>query len=156
MPEDLKKTVLELGSNMIKLAGKGEDLEENKQKMLEAVNCGAAFKKFKEMVQNQGGDISYLDDTNKFKKAQYEINVISLKTGTINEINAKDIGELACNLGAGRIKKEDEIDNSVGIVLNKKVGNKVKENDLLATIYANDLQKAKIAEKEIQKIFKIV
>ncbi len=113
MPEDLKNIVLELGSYMIKLAGQGENLEENKQKMLDSINQGLAYEKFKQMVQNQGGDISYLENTDKFEKAKYELKVISDKCGIIQEINAKEIGELACFLGAGRVRKEDEIDKAV-------------------------------------------
>ena len=152
MPKDLKETVLELGSNMIKLAGFGEDLDQNKQKMLDAINTGVAFSKFKEMVQNQGGDVSYLEDTNKFKKAKYQIEVRAKKSGRIKEINAEDIGKLACYLGAGRIKKEDIIDNSVGIILNKKVGDNAIEGELLATICANDIEKGETAEKRISEI----
>ena len=113
MPEDLKNTVLELGSYMIKLAGKGENLEENKQKMLDSINHGLAYEKFKQMVQNQGGDTSYLENTDKFEKAKYELKVISNECGIVQEINAREIGELACFLGAGRVRKEDEIDKAV-------------------------------------------
>lgn len=67
MPKDLKDVVLELGANMLQLAGKGENIEENKLKMLKNIENGAAFNKFEEMVKNQGGDISYLEDTTKFK-----------------------------------------------------------------------------------------
>lgn len=152
MPEDLKNIVLELGSNMIKLAGKGDSLEENKQKMLEAIKNGSAFEKFKQMVENQNGDISYLEDTSKFEKAKYIINIKSDKDGVVTEINAEQIGKLACYLGAGRMKKEDKIDMSVGIVLNKKVGDKVQKGDILAIIHANDYNKATIAKENLRKI----
>ena len=152
MPEDLKNIVLELGSNMIKLTGKGDSLEENKQKMLEAIKNGSAFEKFKQMVENQNGDISYLEDTSKFEKAKYIINIKSDKDGVVTEINAEQIGKLACYLGAGRMKKEDKIDMSVGIVLNKKVGDKVQKGDILAIIHANDYNKATIAKENLRKI----
>ena len=155
MPEDLKDIVLSLGSYMIKLAGKGDDLEQNKEKMIEKIKDGKAFEKFKQMVENQGGDISYLDDTEKFEKAKYEIDIKSEKEGKIYEINAESIGKLASFLGAGRIKKEDKIDMSAGIVLNKKVNDNVKLGEVIATIYTNDEQKAKEAQKEILKIYKI-
>ena len=74
MPKDLKDVVLELGANMLQLAGKGENIEENKLKMLKNIENGAAFNKFEEMVKNQGGDISYLEDTTKFKKSKYTIS----------------------------------------------------------------------------------
>lgn len=155
MPKDLKNTVLEIGSYMIKLAGKGENLEENKQKMLDAINSGLAFEKFKQMVQNQGGDISYLEDTNKFEKAKYIIDVKSVDVGIVEELNAEKVGKIACYLGAGRLKKEDKIDMAVGIVLNKKVGDRVQKGELLATIYANNQNKAKMEEEELRNIYKI-
>ena len=155
LPDDLKNIVLEIGSYMIKLAGKGDNLEENKKKMLENINNGLAFEKFKQMVEMQGGDTSYLDDINKFEKAKKIVQVKSDKKGKITEINAEDIGKLACDLGAGRIKKDDKIDMSVGIVLNKKVNDFVEQNELLATIYANDEEKCKIAVEKIKNIIKI-
>ncbi len=155
LPDDLKNIVLEIGSYMIKLAGKGDNLEENKKKMLENINNGLAFEKFKQMVEMQGGDASYLNDINRFEKAKYMVQVKSDKKGKITEINAEDIGKLACELGAGRIKKDDKIDMSVGIVLNKKVNDFVEQNELLATIYANDEEKCKIAVEKIKNIIKI-
>ena len=155
MPEDLKEVVLELGSNMLQLAGKGNNLEKNKLKMLENIKNGSAYNKFKEMVQNQGGDISYLEDTNKFEKSKYISAVVSGKVGQIKEINAEEIGKVASYLGAGRINKEDKIDPSVGIILNKKIGDEVTKYDFLAYVCANDEQKLKEAEKRILQIYKI-
>ena len=155
MPEDLKRIVLEIGSYMIKLAGKGDNIEENKQRMLESINNGLAFNKLKEMVQIQGGDITYLDNIEKFEKAKYIIEVKSDKNGQISEMNAEDIGKLACFLGAGRVKKEDKIDMAVGIVLNKKVDDFVEQDETMATIYANDEKKSKIAIEQIKNIIKI-
>ena len=155
MPEDLNEVVLELGAYMLKLAGKGEDIEENKKKMLENIQNGKAYQKFEEMVQNQGGDISYLQDTIKFEKSKYISAVVTEKTGYVQEINAEEIGKLSCYLGAGRIKKEDKIEQNVGIILNKKVGDKVEEQDFLAYICANDEDKLREAERKILEIYKI-
>lgn len=155
MPRDLKEVVLELGANMLQLAGKGENLEENKIKMLENIKNGAAYNKFKEMVQNQGGDITYLEDTNKFEKSKYVSAVVSEKTGIIKEINAEEIGKIACYLGAGRINKEDTIEANVGIILNKKIGDEVAKDDFLAYVCANDEKKLKEAEKRLLEIYKI-
>lgn len=155
MPKDLKEVVLELGANMLQLAGKGENLEENKLKILENIENGNAYNKFVEMVENQGGDISFVEDTTKFKKSKYTLAVATKKTGKVTEINAEDIGKLACYLGAGRMKKEDEIESDVGIVLNKKVGDEVIEDDFLAYICANDENKLMEAEKRILEIYKI-
>ncbi len=155
MPQDLKEVVLELGAYMIKLAGLGENLEENKKRMLENIQNGKAFNKLKEMVQNQGGDISYLEDTNKFEKANLIEEIFANQDGYIQEINAEEIGKVACGLGAGRIKKEDNIDYSVGIILNKKIGTKVKKGESLGKIYSNDIEKLKEAKKQVLEIIKI-
>lgn len=155
MPKDLKEVVLELGANMLQLAGKGDNLEENRLKMIENIENGTAYNKFKEMVQNQGGDISYLEDTNKFEKSKYISAVVSENVGIIKEINAEEIGKVACYLGAGRIIKEDKIDPSVGIILNKKVGDEVTKYDFLAYVCANDEKQLKEAERRILEIYKI-
>lgn len=155
IPEDVKKVVLELGANMIQLAGKGNNIEENKAKLLENIKNGKAYQKFVEMVQNQSGDISYLEDTSKFEKSKYNSAIMCEKRGTVKEIDAEEIGKLACFLGAGRVKKEDKIDHTVGILLNKKVGDKVENGDILAYIYANDEEKLREAEKRIRDIYKI-
>lgn len=155
MPKDLKEVVLELGANMLQLAGKGENIEENKLKILENIENGNAYNKFVEMVENQGGDISFVEDTTKFKKSKYTLAVVTKKTGKVTEINAEDIGKLACYLGAGRMRKEDEIEPDVGVVLNKKVGDEVIEDDFLAYICANDENKLIEAEKRILEIYKI-
>lgn len=155
MPEDLKTVVFELGAYMINLAGLGDDLEENKIKMLENINNGKAFDKFEEMVRNQGGDISYLENTEKFEKAKFIESVKADKNGYIKEINAEDVGKVACNLGAGRIKKEDQIDYTVGVKLCKKNSEEVIEGEDIAYIYANDVEKLKIAKQKLMEIIKI-
>ena len=151
--EDVKEVVLELGSNMIKLAGKGENLEENKLKMMQNIKNGKALSKFKELVKNQGGDVSYIEDTNKFKKAKYIIPVKIEKEGIIKELKAEEIGKLSVFLGAGRMKKEDKIVVEAGIVLNKKIGDKVKRGEIVAYIHANDEKKAKEAVEKLKNIY---
>lgn len=155
MPEDLKQVVLELGSYMIKLAGLGDNLEENKIKMLENIKNGKAFNKFAEMVKNQGGDISYLEDTEKFTKAKFIEPIKAKKEGYIQEINAEEVGRIACDLGAGRVRKEDEIDHTVGIILNKKVSDEVDIGENLGYIHANNLKKLENAKKKLECIIKI-
>lgn len=155
MPQDLEQVVLELGSYMIKLAGLGDNIEENKKNMLDNIQNGKAYQKFIDMVNKQGGDISYINDTKKFKKSQFVEKVYAEKSGYIQEINAEKIGKIACGLGAGRVRKEDDIDYSVGIVIKKKVGEEVKEGDILACIYANDENKLKYAKQKVKDVIKI-
>lgn len=156
MPKDLKDVVFELGAQMIKLAGFGDDIENNKAKMQENIINGKAYEKLIQMVQNQGGDISYLNDTNKFEKAKYIIPVESKTSGIIKEINAEEVGKVACFLGAGRLKKEDKIDNSAGITLNKKVGDYVEEKEVIAYINTNYEEKIEYAKSKILEIWKII
>lgn len=156
MPKDLKDVVFELGAQMIKLAGFGDDIENNKAKMQENISNGKAYEKLIQMVQNQGGDISYLNDTNKFEKAKYIIPVESKTSGIIKEINAEEVGKVACFLGAGRLKKEDKIDNSAGIILNKKEGDYVEEKEVIAYINTNNEEKIEYAKSKILEIWKII
>lgn len=155
MEEDLKEVVLELGSYMIKLAGKGENLRENKEKMLTQIQEGKAFAKFFELVLNQGGDISYVEDLSKFKKAKYMIPVLSDKDGIVKTIDAEIIGSLSVYLGAGRMKKEDCIDYAVGIVLNKKVGETVKVGEALAYIHVNDEKKVAGSVENLKNAYQL-
>lgn len=155
MPEDLKQVVLELGSYMIKLAGKGENIEENKQKMIENIKNGKAYNKLLELVQNQNGDISYIENPEKFEKAKYIVPLYAREEGYIHEINAEEVGKLACRLGAGRIKKEDEIDKTVGIEVRKKVAEYVHKGDILAYIHLNKEEKIEESTNELLNIFKI-
>lgn len=155
MLEDLKQVVLELGAYMIKLAGLGENIEENKQKMLENIENRKAYNKFLELVENQNGDISYIENIEKFEKAKYIIPVYSKQEGYIHEINAEEVGKLACKLGAGRVKKEDEIDKTVGIEICKKVSDYVKQGDIVAYIHLNTEEKIEESTNELLNIFKI-
>ena len=155
MKEDVKQVVLELGAYMLKLAGKGADIQYNKSLIMKNIENGKAFDKFVEMVERQGGDISYIKDTSKFEKANFMIPVLAQKQGYVKELNAEEVGKVSCELGAGRIKKEDEILENVGVILNKKVGDKVEDQDVLAYVYAEDEEKAKIAKQRLIEIYKI-
>ena len=153
--EDVKEVVLLLGANMIKLAGKGDDLEENKVKMLEQIENGEALSKFKELVVKQGGDVSYIEDLEKFPKAKYKLPVIATRRGIVNKLNAEEVGKIAMKLGAGRLRKEDEIIKEVGIELNKKVGNNVEIGDILAYIHGNNEEFTEKAVIDLRNVYEI-
>ena len=155
MPKDVKEVVLELGAYMVQLAGKGEDIEDNKARLLNNIENGKGYEKFIQLVENQGGDSSCIKDIHLFPKANYIEKLYSQKNGYIQSMNAKEIGKIVCDLGAGRIRKEDSIDNAVGIVLNKKVSDKVEKEDLLVTIYANSKEKLDGAKKNLLEVIKI-
>ncbi len=155
MPEDIKEIITTIGSYIIKLSGKSDDLEKNKKMILENIENGKAYNKFLELVQNQGGDVEYIKDIEKFEKAKYITPIISDKDGYVEELNAEKMGLISVALGAGRVKKEDDIDKAVGIILNKKISDKVQKGDILAYVHANDEEKGKEAVEKIKAVYKI-
>ena len=155
IPEDIKEIILTIGSYIIKLSGEGDNLEENRNRILNNINNGKAYEKFIELVKNQEGDISYIQNPEKFEKAKHIIELYADKKGYIEELDAMKIGVASVHLGAGRIRKEDSIDFSVGIWLEKKIGDKVNKGDVLAYIHANDETKANDVKEEIKKAYKI-
>jgi pyrimidine-nucleoside phosphorylase len=136
-PEDLMEMVYTLGSQMVVLAKKAETLEEARHMLEENIANGKAVDKFKEMIRNQGGDDSVVDHPEKLPQAKYVIEVSSKQTGVVSKMVADQIGIAAMLLGAGRRTKEEAIDYGVGLFLNKKVGDAVKEGESLVTIYSN-------------------
>lgn len=155
MPDDLKEVVYTLGAWMIKLSGKGNDIEKNKKKIDEQIQNGMAYNKFLELVKNQGGDISFIENTDKLENAKYIVSVEADKSGIVQSVSAEEIGILSRDLGAGRIRKEDKIDLTAGIVLNKKVGDYVDKGECLAKIYTNKKEILEIARERLQNIYKI-
>lgn len=148
-PKDLLELCLVLGSNMVVLAEKAKTLEEARAMLAEAIESGKALNKLKEFVAAQGGDASCIDDTGKLPKAKYVIPVVVDKDGYVRKINAQSIGLIAMELGAGRATKESVIDLSVGIVLNKKRGDKVKKGDIIAYVHSSSEEKGKKASEDI-------
>ncbi|UZH05708.1 pyrimidine-nucleoside phosphorylase [Heyndrickxia coagulans] len=136
-PDDLTELVLALGSQMVVLAGKATTLEEARKMLKEAIANGAGLEKFKKFVANQGGDPSVIDHPEKLPQAKYAIDLPAKTSGYVSKMVADQIGVAAMMLGAGRATKEDKIDFAVGIVLRKKVGDRVEAGEPLATIYAN-------------------
>ncbi|MCO6550392.1 MAG: pyrimidine-nucleoside phosphorylase [Gilliamella sp.] len=136
-PADLTELVLTLGSQMVVLADKAKTLEEARIKLQEVIKNGKAIEKFKTLIEAQGGDSSVVDHPEKLASAPYQIALPALKSGYVSKIIANQIGIAAMQLGAGRATKEDIIDPAVGIVLHKKVGDKVTEGEALLTIHAN-------------------
>ncbi len=153
--EDVKKVVLELGSYMLLLAGITNDLGKAKEMLNENLQNGKAYNKFLELVKMQGGDATYLADLENFEDSQYIEPIYSEKTGYIYSMDAKEIGKLACSLGAGRVRKEDKIDPSVGIVLLKKVGDYVTKDEVIAYLHVNNPEQLDSAKENIKKIIKI-
>ena len=145
-PADLTEVCYQLAANMLYLAGKGS-LEECRRMAEEAVASGAAYEKLKQMFAAQGGDVSVLDDPDKFQKAKFSRPLIAAESGYLVRMNTEMVGNASVCLGAGRITKEDAIDFAAGIVLHKKTGDKVEQGECLATLYADHEEKFAAAEE---------
>ncbi len=145
-PADLTEVCYQLAANMLYLAGKGS-LEECRRMAEEAVASGAAYEKLKQMFAAQGGDVSVLDDPDKFRKAKFSRPLLAAESGYLVRMNTEMVGNASVCLGAGRITKEDTIDFAAGIVLHKKTGDKVEAGECLATLYADHEEKFAAAEE---------
>lgn len=152
-PKDLTELVLTLGSQMVILAGKAKTSEEAKEMLLDAIHSGKALAKFKEFLANQGGDASIVDDLTKLPQAKYKIELPAEQSGYISRMVADEIGVASMILGAGRATKEDVIDLAVGLVLHKKVGDKVEEGESILTIYSNRENVEDVKQKLYDNIF---
>ncbi|MDO5779942.1 MAG: pyrimidine-nucleoside phosphorylase [Clostridium sp.] len=148
-PKDLLDLTLTIGSNMLLCAKMAESEEEARKMLMENIENGKGLEKLKDFVKAQGGDISPIDDYSKFPQAKYVEKVTSPVDGYITKIHAEAFGLIAMELGAGRATKESEIDLAVGIVLNKKRGEKVNKGDVLAYIHSNSEEKIEKARKSI-------
>ena len=143
-PEDFLEHCLHVSAHMLVLGKRADDLADGRARAEKSIADGSAFEKFRVLVEAQGGDVSYADDTSKFPRAEYVEVVESPRDGYLAQIQARSVGEAAVALGAGRARKSDPIDHAVGFVIHHKVGNLVKKGEPLFTIYAND--EAKLAE----------
>ena len=154
-PKDFTELCLRSGAIMLEQAKIAKNEEEALEMLKKVIADGSAFNKFKEMVKAQGGDVSYVEHPEKFEISKNIIEIRASKAGYVKQIEALRIGENAMRLGAGRETFDDVIDMSAGIVLAKKVGDQVKEGDLLCTAYTNkDEYKEVIAD--IKEAFVIV
>lgn len=155
-PEDFKELVFTLGSYML-VAGKIASTKEEALDMLEkSISSGAALNKMAELVKAQGGDPDYVYHPEKLCKATYVSEVLSTKSGFVSRIECDEIGLCSMSLGGGRETKESIIDLSVGIVLNKKVGDYVDTGDVIATIHANDSDKISVIANRVLNAYSIV
>lgn len=136
-PKDLKEVALQLAAKLLQLAGKGSHNE--CLAMAQAkIDDGSALEKLAEMVKLQGGDERYIRDTSLFEESKYSLEVKAPRSGYIASMQTQEIGSACVILGAGRQTKEDEIDHSSGIILEKKTGMRVEVGDVIATIYGSD------------------
>ena len=149
-PADFTELCVTLSAYMLRLC-EGENLDVCRKKVENALESGAALKKFKDMIKGQGGNLAWADDVSLFPKAKFSREIRCDKDGYIYAVNAEKYGIAALVLGAGRSKKEDVIDYSAGILIAKKRGDKVQKGDVIATIYSSLPENFDEAEKIISE-----
>ena len=154
-PKDFQDLCYQSGAIMLEQAGIVKNEEEGLKMLHKVIDDGSAFEKLRQMVIAQGGDVSYIDHPEKFPLAKHIVEVKASKSGYVKHIVALEIGESAMRLGAGRETFDDVIDMAAGIVLNKKVGDKVEKGDVLCVVHTNKEDFVPIL-KDIEEAFTIV
>ncbi len=156
--EDLMVVTLTLAGEMLILGGKAGTPEDGYRLAHEAVNSGKALRKLVQLVEAQGGDTSVIEHPDRFPGPPHvlEIRAPEHAQGYIAGVDALAIGKIAVSLGAGRYKKEDEVDSSAGMVLSRKTGDSVQPDDVLATLYSSRAMDKDALIKQIKAAFTYV
>ncbi|WP_010650767.1 pyrimidine-nucleoside phosphorylase [Oceanobacillus massiliensis] len=151
-PADLTELCITLGSQMVVLAGKAQNIEEARNMLRENLTNGKALAKFKQFLESQGGDARVADNPELLPQAPYKTELPAKSSGKIEKMIADELGTAAMMLGAGRATKESEIDLSVGLVLHKKVGDTVNAGESILTIHSNQENVDEVIDKLYQSI----
>lgn len=154
-PEDLRQLCLELAGEMIWIGGRAESFEEGKKTARQVLSDGRALEKFRQMVRHQGGDDRIIEEPDRMGSSRYSRDVFAGRTGFIAEMATQEIGRASQHLGAGRLRKEDEIDFTAGIRMHVRIGDAVQEGDVLATLYGADSRRLEEAETILEAAIRI-
>ena len=154
-PEDITELSKKLAGIMIYLGGRAETPDEGYELARQALEGGTGLTQLRRFIEAQGGDENVVYDYSLFPQAEFVEELRADASGYIKAIRARQIGLASQKTGAGRETKEDEIDLAAGIVLNKKVGDRVEEGELLAKFYGNDHDKVMAGLEEAREAFEI-
>lgn len=152
---DLLELCLSIGSLMLAEAGMVESVEQGRERLLVSIADGSALNKLAQMVAAQDGDSRAVYDTSMLPDAAVKLPVSASRAGYVRRIEAEQVGLVSMHLGGGRVTKESEIDLSVGVVLDKKVGDYVTEGESLGTIHAASMEKAQQAAELLRGCFEL-
>ncbi len=152
---DLMEVTYLLSGAMVMLGGKAITIEEGIAKCMDTVKSGAAYKKFLQMVERQGGDKSFIEDLKKYPLSKFSVEVKSNSAGYIENIDALEVGFVGIMVGAGRMKVDDVIDPKAGIIFHKKVCDPIEKGDVLAIIYGEDKHSLGNAAQRLLNSFQI-
>ncbi len=150
-PQDFCQHCLVVAGEMLVLGGRVGSSTEGVELAKRVLADGSAWEKFRILVQRQGGDVSFVDHPEKLPQAKIVQTIRSDRSGFISKLDARVVGETSVLMGAGRVKKEDRIDHSVGILVLKKVGDAVQMGDPLFTLHAATNEDANDAEVRLHE-----
>jgi thymidine phosphorylase len=154
-PADLRELCLVLSAWMFLLGKRVASLEEGQRLAEEMISSRKALDKFSEMIQLQGGNAGVIENPSLLPRANYQADVASPASGVITDMMCERIGTAGVLLGGGREKKEDSVDPAVGIIVHKKLGEKVSAGEALCTIHYNSAERFERAKPLIQQSYTI-
>jgi pyrimidine-nucleoside phosphorylase len=154
-PQDLRKLCFELAGWMLHLGRVSNSVAEGKKQAEKLVFSGKALEKFRQMIELQGGDTRALDDTKRLPQARHFLDIRCPRDGYVSSLHCEQIGTVCVMLGGGRERKEDAVDPAVGIVMHKKVGDRVQTGETLATVHYNDESRVSRAQQLLAESFTI-
>jgi len=136
-PDDLRELCLEFAAWMFYLGAAVKTVAMGKKLAAEVIASGKAFDRFRQMVELQGGDVSTIDDPTRLPATEHRVDVSSPQNGYVTAIACEQVGTACVILGGGRERKEDSVDPAVGIVVHKKIGDRVSAGEALCTIHCH-------------------
>ena len=154
-PSDFRKHCIVVAGHMLLMGGKARNIDVAQGMAEKAIDNGDALIMFRNLVIAQGGDVSYVDNPEKLPRSAVTENVYSDASGYIKELNARIVGEVSVKLGAGRAKKDDMIDHSVGLIILHKVGDWIEKGDHILTIYAKNSEDINLSKKTLLEAIKL-
>ncbi|MBI5208978.1 MAG: thymidine phosphorylase [Elusimicrobia bacterium] len=152
---DYLECLLALGGWMLRLGGLARTADEGVERCERLIRDGSALKRFREMVRLQGGDPKVADDPDRLPKASSMLPVAAPRAGFIAGLAAKTVGHAALLLGAGRTRMEDKIDYGAGIIVERKLGDRVRQGEVIARLYGSDAAKLRESRKKYLEAVRI-
>lgn len=154
-PKDIIDLTVELSAYMLKMGGIEKDLKKARELLVKKLKDGDALNKFRELVSLHGGDPGIIEDSSILGDSRFRHDIRSPKGGYLAKVESEDLGFALARLGAGRVKVTDKVDHTVGMVLNKKVGEKILKGETIATVHYNDEAKFSCESSKLASCFKI-
>lgn len=154
-PDDLKELSLYLGAVGLVKSGKSKSIEDGKKLLAKLLENGAAYEKFLEIVKYQGGNVEFIETPGKLCETQFAFTLNAGEAGYVEKLDALTVALASKLLGTGRDKKEDPINYNTGVLLNKKIGDKVYRDEILAKVYSNSVEEGQNSRELLKKAFSL-